>query len=254
MHACCSTDHLSSARFRRDERTWRNRLTEFHRSWKPLIDGMADAYLHWKYPDDVDLDDLLVNSGEMQDPLPPRQSSLSANDFTPAAPSVTTNNPSPPQTQGSGHDNTRFNTPSPSISTEIEIPVIDVYTLSMSLKISCAEDQTTASTLAGLGFIGNAPFRPSVAISIKTLELYRVLRRRKPSFSVEAFVKVISDLYMVHNFYLARCLFSSNERPHIVPSIAAYFQMHSTHTWKLSGLLTSVSRWHLAMMVPTGAY
>jgi hypothetical protein len=249
---CCSTDRPLSTRFRRDERTWRNRLTEFHRSWKPLIDGMADAFLRWKYPGDVDLDNLLVNSGKMQDALPPQQSSLFGHDFTPETPSVTTNNPTPPHAQGSGHDNTRTDTPSPSISIEIEIPVIDVYTLSMSVKISCAGDQTTASTLAGLGFIGNAPFRPSVAISIKTLELYRVLRRRKPSFSVEAFVKVISDLYMVSSCSDTFHLFSSNERPRIVPSTAAYFQMHSTHIWKSSGSLTSVSRWRLAATILTG--
>ena len=38
----------------------------------------------------------------------------------------------------------------------------------------------------------------TVAVSIKTLELYRRLRRRKPGFSIEAFTKVICDIYMVH--------------------------------------------------------
>lgn len=76
---------------------------------------------------------------------------------------------------------------------------IDIYTLSTSIniRVSSTGEDTTASALAELGFIGNAPFKPSVAISIKTLELYRVLRRRKPSFSIEAFAKVISDLYLV---------------------------------------------------------
>ncbi|KAF9789733.1 hypothetical protein BJ322DRAFT_1001037 [Thelephora terrestris] len=92
---------------------------------------------------------------------------------------------------------TGTNNPSPPVSSEVTILVIDIYTLSTSIKLPSAEDQTTVSTLASLGFIGNAPFRPSVAVSIKTLELYHVLRRRKPSFSIEAFVKVICDLYMI---------------------------------------------------------
>ncbi|KAF9790844.1 hypothetical protein BJ322DRAFT_1170390 [Thelephora terrestris] len=89
--------------------------------------------------------------------------------------------------------------PPPSSSNRLEITTIDIYTLSTSIKIAISStgEDTTASALAEMGFVGNAPFKPSVVISIKTLELYRVLRRRKPSFSVEAFVKVISDLYLI---------------------------------------------------------
>ena len=130
---------------------------------------MVDAYFRWRYPDcpSVDLD-------EVHDPCTQQQSSPTSD---PAA-------------------------TSPSTSAEVEILVIDIYNLSTSVKISCADDLTTAATLVGLGFIGNAPFRPSVAVSIKTLELYRVLRRRKPSFSIEAFVKVVCDLYMVCVFFI----------------------------------------------------
>jgi hypothetical protein len=78
--------------------------------------------------------------------------------------------------------------------------VIDIYTLSTSVRVSRVNDETTAVALASLGFIGNAPFNPSVAVSMKTLELYRILRRRKASFSVEGFVKVICDLYAVRYF------------------------------------------------------
>ena len=78
-----------------------------------------------------------------------------------------------------------------------EVTVIDIYTLSTSVKLSRVDDKTTAVALASLGFIGNTPFRPSAAVAMKTLELYRLLRRRKASFSVEGFVKVICDLYTV---------------------------------------------------------
>lgn len=191
---------------------------------------MADAYLCWKYPDDLRPNNPPVNPGGVQDPPPSPQSPAPTNDFTTTTPSDTTSDHSSPQAQGSGHDNSKTEIPSPSTSTEVEILVINIYTLSTSIKIPCAGDETTASTLAGLGFIGNAPFNPSVVISIKTLELYRILRRRKPSFSVEAFVKVISDLYMVRLSFVTHHLSSLRKRPHIAPSTVGCSRMHLTHT------------------------
>ncbi|KAF9490629.1 hypothetical protein BDN71DRAFT_1511118 [Pleurotus eryngii] len=47
------------------------------------------------------------------------------------------------------------------------------------------------------GYLGASPLVPTLAISLKTLELYRHLRLRKPSFSYEAFMKVLCDLYNV---------------------------------------------------------
>ena len=191
---------------------------------------MADAYLCWKYLDDLNPNDPPVNSGGVHDPPPSPQSSAPTNDFTTTTPSDTTSDFSSPQAQGSGHNNPKTKTPSPSTSTEVEILVIDIYTLSTSIKIPCAGDETTASTLAGLRFIGNAPFHPLVVISIKTLEFYRILRRRKPSFSIEAFVKVISDLYMVCLSFVTHHLSSPRKRPHTVPSTVGCFWMHLTHT------------------------
>jgi hypothetical protein len=206
---------------------------------------MADAYLRWRYPDDLRPSDLPTKSGGSggtQDPPLPQQSSIVNND------------PPLPEAPGLIHDSLSTDTPSPSTPTEVEITVIDIYSLSTSVKYSCIEDQTTATTLAGLGFIGNAPFRPSVAVSIKTLELYRILRRRKPSFSVEGFVKVISDLYMVCmafvdplpilNLYISRS--------HIVPNTVTCFRMRLMLIWKSSELLTNVSRRCSATTVPTG--
>ena len=101
-----------------------------------------------------------------------------------------TNTQSPPTPRPENHSTL------PDI-TDIEVTVIDIYTLSTSVKLSRVNDKTTSVALASLGFIGNTPFNPSVAVSMKTLELYRLLRRRKASFSVEGFVKVICDLYTV---------------------------------------------------------
>ena len=72
-----------------------------------------------------------------------------------------------------------------------------MYTLSTSVEVPRADEKTTVMALANLGFVGNAPYNPLVAVSVKTLELYRVLRRRKVSFSVEGFGQVICDRYAV---------------------------------------------------------
>lgn len=81
---------------------------------------------------------------------------------------------------------------------DFEIRVLDIYTLQQHAHIQHTPQFVTgAATLVFNGYIGTTPLRPSLAFSIKTLELYRRLRLRKPSFSVEAFVKVLCDLYMV---------------------------------------------------------
>ena len=195
---CRFAKSLLSTRFRHDEWTWRHRLTGFHQSWKPLIDTMADAYLRWKYPDDPGI----IPDETRCPPSQPPQSLSTLNDLVTITPSIPSNDPPLPKTPSATHSDMQAGGPTLSASADVEVSVIDIYTLSTSIKISCMEDQTTASTLAGLGYIGNAPFRPLVVISIKTLELYRIMRRRKPSFSVEAFVKVICDLYMACVFLI----------------------------------------------------
>ena len=59
------------------------------------------------------------------------------------------------------------------------------------------ESELPLEALALSGYLGNKPFNPSLVISIRMLKLYRRLRLQKPSFSVEAFTKVVCDLYLV---------------------------------------------------------
>ena len=83
-------------------------------------------------------------------------------------------------------------------SVDFDIGVIDIYTLEWSAHIPRGEgSESPLEALALSGYLGNKPLNPSLAISIRTLELYRRLRLRKPSFSVEAFAKVVCDLYSV---------------------------------------------------------
>ena len=87
-----------------------------------------------------------------------------------------------------------------------EIQVIDLYTLQDIATITVqATSRSVAESLTTNGYIGNTPERPSLAVSIRTLELFRRIRLRKASFSVEAFTKVVCDLYNVRSFYYVTC-------------------------------------------------
>jgi hypothetical protein len=49
-------------------------------------------------------------------------------------------------------------------------------------------------TLIMHGLLGTAPVQPTLAIPIRTLELYHRCRLRCPQFSVQQWVKVLCDL------------------------------------------------------------
>ncbi|KAG2360342.1 hypothetical protein BDR07DRAFT_1452022 [Suillus spraguei] len=79
---------------------------------------------------------------------------------------------------------------------DFSINVINIYTLVTTTNIrSAATIETAAEALVLSGYLGTTPHSPTIAISLSTLELYRRPRLRKPSLSIEAFAKVICDLY-----------------------------------------------------------
>ena len=69
-------------------------------------------------------------------------------------------------------------------SIDFDIGVVYIYMLEWSAHEE--ESELPLEALALSGYLGNKPFNPSLAISIK-----------KPSFSVKAFTKVVCDLYLV---------------------------------------------------------
>ncbi|KAF9487279.1 hypothetical protein BDN71DRAFT_1485354 [Pleurotus eryngii] len=75
------------------------------------------------------------------------------------------------------------------------IQVIDIYTLDDIVSIPYTEEQTASDALVARGYLGTTPITPNLAISFKTLELFRRLCLRKASLSVEAFAKVMCDYY-----------------------------------------------------------
>ena len=118
-------------------------------------------------------------------------------------------------------------------------------------------DGLIGCTLIRQGVMPSAPGRPSVAITIQTLELYRLAHFRCPQLSISAFVKALSDIHSVCCITLNNsepCLlllrFSSNSKniePVSSPS-------HSTSTSPSAQKLTVASSNQLAASPVTGAF
>ncbi|KAG1791119.1 uncharacterized protein HD556DRAFT_1445641 [Suillus plorans] len=64
-----------------------------------------------------------------------------------------------------------------------------------SISIPQAAEEPANVSLINVGLIGCSPIQPTIAISLKCLELYHQIRRWKPSFSVQAMVKVLCALH-----------------------------------------------------------
>lgn len=60
-----------------------------------------------------------------------------------------------------------------------------------------APTRSLTATLVRHGYIGNAPHHPSVAFSIKVLELFRVLNTRAPGLSLLKYLQGLCELYKV---------------------------------------------------------
>ncbi|KAG1850194.1 hypothetical protein DFJ58DRAFT_716828 [Suillus subalutaceus] len=85
------------------------------------------------------------------------------------------------------------------------ITTVNIFTLSTCATFHRLEDSLSpVQSLVSAGFLGNAPHNPSIAISLRTLEHYRLLRLCKPSLSIEAFAKVICDSYLTLDTALGR--------------------------------------------------
>ena len=82
------------------------------------------------------------------------------------------------------------------------IKVLDLYTLAETAEYSVISGQRTAEALIAAGYLPNSPSSPTMAISIKTLELLRSLRLFKASFSTEAFAKLVCHYYYVRVLHM----------------------------------------------------
>ncbi|RDX50672.1 hypothetical protein OH76DRAFT_1455223 [Lentinus brumalis] len=93
-------------------------------------------------------------------------------------------------------DRSASDIPEPSPS-PITIDVLDIYTCQSTASIPVSEGGTFAEDLVAAGYLGTTPVSPSLAISLKTLELFRCIRLFKPSFSTEAFTKLLCHQYYI---------------------------------------------------------
>lgn len=79
-----------------------------------------------------------------------------------------------------------------------DIDVFDLTTLVKTAHISCPPTMTSAARAIVLhGYVPTSPLRPSLAISLRSLELLRRIRLFHTSYSVEAFSKLICYNYKV---------------------------------------------------------
>ncbi len=83
------------------------------------------------------------------------------------------------------------------LPTEEEITVIDIYSTATKLSFKRFPSHSIAEDLALNGYLATAPLHPELAISFKTLELFRSIRLFKASFSTEAFAKLLCHMYTV---------------------------------------------------------
>ncbi|KAH9911787.1 uncharacterized protein BXZ73DRAFT_56780 [Epithele typhae] len=72
---------------------------------------------------------------------------------------------------------------------------VDLYTLQKEVSVVVSSNQWTVEALACAGYLANTPMVPSMGISFQTLELFRCLKLVKPSFSTEAFAKLVCYKY-----------------------------------------------------------
>ncbi len=188
---------------RKDERTWGSRIQAALTNWADVFAEMVEAYIGWKYPPVLEANTcpspLSTATKATKEPspsfeAPTSHSTLGEHDV----PTVTTL-PEPMMTHDVDDQDTAASAQDPQY--DFFIRVIDIYTLEEVVEIKpLASTKSGAAALVMQGYIGASPVKPSLAISIKTLELFRRLRLRKASLSAEAFAKVICD------YYLVRCL------------------------------------------------
>ncbi|KAF6742282.1 hypothetical protein DFP72DRAFT_830692 [Ephemerocybe angulata] len=68
---------------------------------------------------------------------------------------------------------------------------LEIYTYFAELR---KDDQGIAAALLAQGLVPTAPYTPSSAFTVRTLELYRALHLRSPSLALQPFIKGLCDL------------------------------------------------------------
>ena len=152
-------------------------------SWDTLIEPLTDAYLLWRYPLDSRSEDGVHVRQEVQDP-----SSMYMD--------------------------------SDDVLVPYTVQTYDLWSIKETVTIMRKHSSESAAVdFMAHGYLVKSPTRPTVAVSMRTLELLYRLRQRKASFSIEAFAKVICDYYQVG--YLCHMLYEAHVLSGPLPALHA---------------------------------
>ncbi|KAF9030670.1 hypothetical protein BDP27DRAFT_1246108 [Rhodocollybia butyracea] len=80
-------------------------------------------------------------------------------------------------------------------SWDFSIQVIDIYSPTRETTIYRDSETKATSALVQAGYLPASPEPPSIAVSLRTLELLHAIRLFKPNFSIEAFAKTVCHLH-----------------------------------------------------------
>ncbi|KIK22287.1 hypothetical protein PISMIDRAFT_11753 [Pisolithus microcarpus 441] len=130
---------------------------------------------------------------------------------------------------------------------EVQLYMVGIFCAERHVLYVPTEDYSVPSALVHQGVIPCAPLHPHTAVMMDALELYSIAQNRSPHFSIQAFVKTISDLQGVqYRPYLAR-LFSI--------ALDVYLQIClRVNDLILEALCRDTPDWHLKNTCPTCTY
>ncbi|KAG1749252.1 hypothetical protein EDB19DRAFT_2036549 [Suillus lakei] len=91
-------------------------------------------------------------------------------------------------------------TPTSSVDIEagtfaFHVSVVDILASTSLISVPQATDELANVSLVNIGLLGCSPLQPKIAVSFQCLELYHQIHQCKPSFSVQAMVKVLCALH-----------------------------------------------------------
>lgn len=152
--------------------------------WDGLMESLTDNFIEHTYGGELPM---------TSDAAPPPTATAAPSSTATTTPSSSAVTDIPSSTAGGA----------PSASADCYEYTLDVYDLfSLDTEVTIQRSPTSLSPALDLvrhGYIAKTPTRPSVAVSIKTLQLLYRFRQRKPSISMESFAKVLCDYYGVRD-------------------------------------------------------
>ncbi len=148
--------------------TWKTRVVRQQEAWGQVFYLVVDEYLLWKY----------------------RPSAAQAD-----------RNASEPRAGGDDQANPRAGDQAEALTDyPYSVDIYDHLTLARTITVyRHADSPSPALDLMRHGYLAKSPSKPTVAVAVVTLELLYRLRQRKPSYSIEAFAKVVCDYYNVRS-------------------------------------------------------